>query len=81
MVEDLTSFDFEHEFLSLFLDSFGDGIRSCFLAFDEDNGVERLALGQSGQVDLFLFLFGRHPISYIYITISHPNTKDKNIDS
>ena len=48
MVKHLTSFDFEHELLSLFLDPLGNGIRSCFLTFDEDDGVERLALGQSG---------------------------------
>ena len=60
VVENLGFFYFEHEFLGLFLDFFEDCGSSGFFAFEEDDGVERGALGKGGEVDLLLFLFGWH---------------------
>lgn len=49
-----------HEFFALFLEALLDGLRSCFPASNEDDGIEGLALGESGEIDFFLLLLGRH---------------------
>lgn len=66
VVKHFVAFDFGHEFLRFLLQTCEDGSGSRLLAATEDSHVEGTALRQRGEIDLLLFLFGTHRISYIY---------------
>ena len=75
VVEDLTFLDFEHELLGLFLDAGQDVLAARDFAFAEEEDIDAAAFREGADIDLFLFLFGRHEQTKLYLSYLQSNSQ------